>query len=198
MKLLTEFRRRQVFKVGAAYAVVGWLLIQAASILFETFGAPAWVMQAFVTIVILGFPIALVLAWAFEISPDGVRRTRAATANEPIASTGSIVGYVVTATLAGAIGAGSFWMLSRDSDAEWFHAVAIPEIERHIAVGDWAAAFEVTSQAQARIGDTADSEFAEIWPRLSWTATIDSEPQGAAVFVRPYDAGDDGQHRRFV
>jgi hypothetical protein len=121
MKLLTEFRRRQVFKVGAAYAVVGWLLIQAASILFETFGAPAWVMQAFVTIVILGFPIALVLAWAFEISPDGVRRTRAATANEPIASTGSIVGYVVTATLAGAIGAGSFWMLSRDSRGRKAH-----------------------------------------------------------------------------
>ena len=70
-----ELKRRNVYKVAVAYAVVAWLLIQAASILFPTFEAPAWVMKVFVTIVFLGFPIALVLAWAFELTPEGIRRT---------------------------------------------------------------------------------------------------------------------------
>ena len=70
-----ELKRRNVYKVAVAYAVVAWLLIQAASILFPTFEAPAWVMKVFVTIVALGFPIALILAWAFELTPQGMKRT---------------------------------------------------------------------------------------------------------------------------
>jgi TolB-like protein/Tfp pilus assembly protein PilF len=69
-----ELKRRNVYKVAVAYAVVAWLLIQAASILFPTFEAPAWVMKVFVTIIILGFPVALVLSWAFEITPEGIKR----------------------------------------------------------------------------------------------------------------------------
>src|SRR5213076_2439782 len=70
-----ELKRRNVYKVAVAYAVIAWLLIQAASILFPTFEAPAWVMKVFVALVALGFPIALVIAWAFEITPEGVART---------------------------------------------------------------------------------------------------------------------------
>jgi TolB-like protein len=69
-----ELKRRNVYKVAVAYAIVAWLLIQAASILFPTFEAPPWVMKVFVTAVILGFPVALVLAWAFEITPEGIKR----------------------------------------------------------------------------------------------------------------------------
>src|SRR3982751_1363181 len=71
---LTELKRRKVYRVAVAYAIVAWLLIQAASILFPTFEAPAWVMKVFITAVILGFPVALVLAWAFEVTPEGIRR----------------------------------------------------------------------------------------------------------------------------
>lgn len=79
-----ELKRRNVYKVAVAYGIVAWLLIQAASILFPTFEAPAWVMKVFVTAVISGFPVALVLAWAFELTPDGIKRT------EEIAPNGSI------------------------------------------------------------------------------------------------------------
>src|SRR5438552_3215627 len=72
---LTELKRRKVYRVAVAYAIVAWLLIQAASILFPTFEAPPWVMKVFVTAVILGFPVALVLAWAFELTPEGLRRS---------------------------------------------------------------------------------------------------------------------------
>jgi TolB-like protein/Flp pilus assembly protein TadD len=70
----TELKRRKVYRVAVAYAIVAWLLIQAASILFPTFEAPPWVMKVFVTAVILGFPVALILAWAFELTPEGIRR----------------------------------------------------------------------------------------------------------------------------
>jgi hypothetical protein len=63
-----ELKRRNVYKVAVAYAVISWLLIQAASILFPTFEAPAWVMKVVVTAVLFGFPVALILAWAFELN----------------------------------------------------------------------------------------------------------------------------------
>ncbi len=71
---VTELKRRKVYRVAVAYAIVAWLLIQAASILFPTFEAPPWVMKVFVTAVILGFPVALILAWAFELTPEGIKR----------------------------------------------------------------------------------------------------------------------------
>src|SRR5215217_3393577 len=71
---LTELKRRKVYRVAVAYAIVAWLLIQAASILFPTFEAPSWVMKVFVTAVILGFPVALILAWALDLTPQGIRR----------------------------------------------------------------------------------------------------------------------------
>src|SRR5213596_3958504 len=69
-----ELKRRNVYKVAIAYAIVAWLLLQAASILFPTFEAPPWTMKVFVAVITLGFPIALVLAWAFELTPEGIKR----------------------------------------------------------------------------------------------------------------------------
>ena len=70
----SELKRRNVYKVAVAYAVVSWLLIQAASILFPTFEAPPWAMKVFVAVIALGFPVALVFSWAFEITPEGLKR----------------------------------------------------------------------------------------------------------------------------
>src|SRR4030081_2812212 len=79
-----ELKRRNVYKVAVAYAVVAWLLIQAASILLPTFEAPAWVMKAFVVIIVLGFPVAVVIAWAFEMTPEGIKRTENISPDEVI------------------------------------------------------------------------------------------------------------------
>ena len=79
-----ELKRRNVYKVAIAYAVIAWLLIQAGSILFPTFEAPGWVMKVFVTIVAAGFPIALIIAWAFEMTPEGMKRTENLSPNEHI------------------------------------------------------------------------------------------------------------------
>jgi len=68
-----ELKRRNVYKVAIAYAVVSWLLIQAASILLPTFEAPPWVMKVLVLVIVLGFPVALIFSWAFEITPEGIK-----------------------------------------------------------------------------------------------------------------------------
>src|SRR3989442_3747250 len=68
-----ELKRRNVDKVAVAYAVVAWLVIQAASIFLPAFDAPPWVMKILIIVIVLGFPIALVLSWAFEITPEGIK-----------------------------------------------------------------------------------------------------------------------------
>ncbi len=70
----SELKRRNVYKVAVAYAVIAWLVIQAASILLPTFDAPSWAMKVIVLLLVLGFPIALVFSWAFEITPEGIVR----------------------------------------------------------------------------------------------------------------------------
>jgi serine/threonine-protein kinase len=76
--LFQELRRRKVFRVAAAYAVAAWLLIQVADVVLPTFGAPEWVNQTVIFIFVVGFPIALILAWAFEISSQGIQREKSA------------------------------------------------------------------------------------------------------------------------
>jgi len=72
---LSELKRRNVYKVAITYAVVAWLLVQAASILLPTFEAPAWVMKAFVVFIAFGLVISVVISWAFEATPEGLKRT---------------------------------------------------------------------------------------------------------------------------
>jgi TolB-like protein/cytochrome c-type biogenesis protein CcmH/NrfG len=87
INFFAELKRRNVYKVAVAYAVVGWLVIQVSSTVLPTFHAPEWVVQTLVVLVAIGFPIALVIAWAFELTPEGLKRTEdvdlAATARQP-------------------------------------------------------------------------------------------------------------------
>jgi TolB-like protein/Flp pilus assembly protein TadD len=76
----SELKRRNVYKVAVAYAVVGWLLVQIATQVFPFFEIPNWGVRLIVLAIIIGFPIALVIAWAFESTPEGIKRTEAADA----------------------------------------------------------------------------------------------------------------------
>src|SRR5438270_2142859 len=82
--LFAELKRRNVYKVAVAYAVISWLFIQAASILLPTFEAPASVMKVLVVILALGFVFALFIAWAFEMTSQGIKRTEDVSPNEVI------------------------------------------------------------------------------------------------------------------
>jgi TolB-like protein/Flp pilus assembly protein TadD len=70
-----ELKRRNVYKVAVAYAIVGWLLVQIATQVFPFLEIPTWVVRLVIVLVAAGFPIALVIAWAFELTPEGIKRT---------------------------------------------------------------------------------------------------------------------------
>ena len=72
----SELRRRSVFRVAAAYAVVGWLVVEISSVVLPIFKGPEWILQVFTFLVMLGFPLALILAWAFELTPEGLKRDK--------------------------------------------------------------------------------------------------------------------------
>src|SRR5215510_10718639 len=82
-----ELKRRNVYKVAVAYAIVGWLTIQVATQVFPFLEIPNWVVRLVIALIAVGFPIALIIAWAFELTPEGIRRTEdvdlAASARQP-------------------------------------------------------------------------------------------------------------------
>ncbi len=81
-----ELKRRNVYRVAVTYAVIAWLLIQAASILLPTFEAPTWVMKALVALLIFGFVMAVFISWAFEATPQGMKRTEDVSPDEVLPS----------------------------------------------------------------------------------------------------------------
>src|SRR5437660_579540 len=119
-----ELKRRNVYKVAVAYAVVAWLLIQAASILFPTFEAPGWVMKVFVAVVAAGFPIALILAWAFELTPEGLKRTEFA--GEPLTKAPHNRAWIYVVTIGGAISIGLFFLGRYTATSKQSGSVEIP------------------------------------------------------------------------
>jgi TolB-like protein len=119
MNLFTELKRRNVFKVGIAYAVVGWVLAQGASIFLPNFGAPAWVMPVFLGVMIAGFPIAVVFAWAFEMTPEGVKRSDAAPTKVKTATDPEVKTLVALST-APSIAVLPFVDMSPAKDQEYF------------------------------------------------------------------------------
>ena len=103
-----ELRRRNVYKVAAGYAVVGWLLIQIATQVFPFFEIPNWAVRLVVLFIVVGFPIALVIAWAFELTPGGIKRTEEADRAYPGRSRGRAWIYVVIS--AGLLSGGLFFL----------------------------------------------------------------------------------------
>ena len=97
MSLFAELKRRKVFKVGATYLVVAWLAVQVVSIAFPVFEAPPRVLRVFILVAALGFPVTLLLAWAFETTPEGLRRDASTLGNRRMAA---IAGPFVVLALA--------------------------------------------------------------------------------------------------
>jgi TolB-like protein len=99
-----ELKRRNVVRVGLAYAVIGWLLAQVAEFAFENFGAPEWVLRSFVVVLLLGLPVALIFAWAFEMTPEGIKREKNVDRSQSITrKTGRKLDRLIIAFLAVAV-----------------------------------------------------------------------------------------------
>ncbi len=86
MSLFNELKRRNVFRVGVAYIVVAWLVAQVLQLVFESFGTPDWVMKTILVLLATGLPLALFFAWAFEMTPEGIKREHEVDRSQSITS----------------------------------------------------------------------------------------------------------------
>jgi TolB-like protein len=147
MSIFTELKRRNVFKVGAAYLVTAWLLLQLVSVVAPILALPGWFARGILLLLAVGFPVALLLAWAFELTPDGIKPTSEVAPGQSITGqTGQkLKTYaIVVLILALALVVVDAYVLNQDSVAEVAAsvtaepsadtAVAGSELERSIAV----------------------------------------------------------------
>ena len=102
--LFQELKRRNVFRVAAIYVVVSWLLMQIGDVMFPALHLPDWTQTLLVAFLLLGLPIALIFAWAFEVTPEGVVRTAEVAPEVSITPrTGQKLNYLIIGTLALAV-----------------------------------------------------------------------------------------------
>ena len=105
MSFFAELNRRNVVRVGIAYLVIGWVLAQVAEFAFENFGAPEWVLKTFVAALLLGLPIAVLFAWAYEMTPEGIKKEKDVDRSQSITGvTGRKLDRIIIGLLVVAVG----------------------------------------------------------------------------------------------
>ena len=82
MSLIKELQRRHVFKVGVTYVIVAWLILQISDVVLEQIGVPDWVFKFILFLLLIGFPLIVMFAWAYDMTPDGLRRTASSDTEE--------------------------------------------------------------------------------------------------------------------
>jgi TolB-like protein len=104
MSFFAELKRRNVFRVGIAYVIVAWLIIQVADVVLDNITAPDWVFQVIMLVLVLGLPVALIFAWAFEMTPEGIKKEKDVDRTQSIVKhTGRKLDYTIIAVLAVAL-----------------------------------------------------------------------------------------------
>ena len=146
MSLFAEIKRRNVVKVGVAYLVVAWALAQAAGLLLPAFAAPPWIFRVIVLLLAIAFVIALVVAWVYELTPEGLKRTEEVPEAQSMSHiTGQKLNFVIIGALALALifvvvdsyvltGAALPTAVAASSDAAASDSVAVPALPAAPAV----------------------------------------------------------------
>ena len=132
-RLFEELKRRNVFKVGTAYVVLAWLLAQITDVFLEPFGAPDWVVKSILLVLMAGFPLALFFAWAFEMTPEGIKKEKDVDRTQSITQeTGQKLNLTIIFILILALGYFAFdkFMLAPERDAALVRAAESTLAER--------------------------------------------------------------------
>lgn len=185
-----ELRRRNVFRVGAAYLVTAWLLIQVAETLFPLFGFGDNPARLVVVVLAIGFIPVLIAAWLFELTPEGLKKEKDVDRNR---STGRSTGRKLDFAIAGLLVIGLAYFAfdkfyldpHRDAEATAKALAGIAEVRELIDGNHFAEAFARAHELEQSVpvGPLRD----ELWEISSRTVSIESEPSGAEAWVRPYN-----------
>jgi formylglycine-generating enzyme required for sulfatase activity len=200
-RFIAELRRRRVLRVAAGYLVGGWVAIEVTSVLVPELLLPGWITRAVIVLVIAGFPAALALSWAFDLTGDGIRPTAPpaehpdgdAAAPPPTPTpaaapaagprrpwTAAPVVWILVVVLAGA---GLAWAAVRAGGEDGRDvATLLPRIRALAEEGRYAEAFALAEEAERTLPD--DSALDPLWPTLSDRLTVRTEPEGARVVAR--------------
>jgi TolB-like protein len=184
MSLLTELKRRNVFRIGIAYVLMGWVLLQGSDFVLDLIGAPNWVIQVFALLVAIGLPIALFFAWAFEMTPEGIKREHEVDRTQSITSkTGRKLDFTIIGVLALVIVGMVAERLMNDGDEATGETTAIADAAtKSIAV----LPFDDLSQAQDQ-GWFADGLAEEILNALTRTPDLHVSSRTASFRYRDSD-----------
>jgi len=148
MSFFDELKRRNVFRVGIAYVLTGWLLLQAADFAFDLIGAPNWVIQSISVVVLIGLPIALIFAWAFEMTPEGIKREADVDRSQSITPrTGRKLDYTIIAVLVSVIVFMGVERVYVSDDSASEDTIAAKAIAKSIAVLPFADLSQAQDQA---------------------------------------------------
>lgn len=183
-----ELKRRKVVRVGIAYLVAAWLLLQVTGEVAPILELPDWTSKLVLFLLGIGFVIALILAWAYEITPEGVKPdAEAHAADEKPQRSSRRFDFVVIGVLAIAlVSVGIFWFSGKDK--RWARDVAYPAIEQHAAAGDWEQAYALAKRVESLVPE--DPTLNGLWETFAWITSIPSNPSGATVYRQPYAQAD--------
>jgi len=180
----SELKRRKVLRVAVAYIVASWVLLQVADVLASILELPAWAAKLTFFILVIGFVPAMILAWAYDLTPEGVEVTPRA---DGVAA-GSTKGPLLTAVLivVAGIAAAGWWYSGKDT--RWARDVAMSQVEEHVGAGDYESAYAVALEIERVLPD--DPDMREIWKSFAWKTSIPTSPEGAKVYRRAYSDPD--------
>jgi len=188
-RLYEELRRRKVFRVATVYLVATWLLLQVSDLLVPVLSLPEWSTRLVLLLLAIGFIPALIIAWAYELAPGGLRRE--SDADESTAASPAMLSPVLivslVATFLALVGGGGYWYLN--ADERWARGEAFPMIEELADAGRWEDAYAVAREVERRLPE--NQELADIWQTIGFVTTLESAPSGAEVYRRSYNPSDE-------
>ena len=204
MGVFGELKRRNVFRVAIAYIVASWVILQASALLLEIFGAPESIMRVIVVLLVLGFVISISFTWAFEVTPEGLKREsevdRDSFATQQSAKRLDMLTIALVVVAIGVLVIDRYMQsdpvvadagvpLSTDSGRAYDElAQQILEVDRKRDAGEYSEAFAIAAKIESLIQDESTRE--ALWTGISWTSPIESEPPGARVFRQSLGAAD--------
>ena len=204
MSLYHELKRRNVFRVAVAYVVAAWVIIEVSSLILEIYESPDSVIRIVVALLALGLPFAIVFAWAFEVTPEGIKRESEVDRSRSITNqTATRLDLLTIGMVVVAVGLFSVDRFLPDkyrvatvatvdsaiTDRVVWATQQLLEIDRLRDLGEYGSAFALATEVEPLLAEDTPRE--DLWAGFSWSANIETVPSGAQVFRQPIDAAED-------
>lgn len=194
MSFFANLKRRNVFRVAAAYVVMAWLVIQVVETIFPAFGFGDAPVRIIVILLAIGFVPVLIFAWIFELTPEGLKKERDIDRSQSINNvTGRKLDFAIIGMLIVALGYFTFdkFVLdpARDAAATINTVAGLAEVRNLVGEGLFAEAYTRARELEPVFTD--DSLRKEMWEAVSVTASVESDPSGAHVWMRPYNSTEE-------